>query len=70
MKRAFNSIFPRDSWTAKPVCLVILIYDKNQLEQKGYWGSKEEWGGREKVGKAIWLTRRLICVSLYDPHWS
>lgn len=30
MKCAFNSIFRHDSWTAKPVCLAILIYDKNQ----------------------------------------
>lgn len=59
--------------TAEQQCLlvlVILIYDKNQLEQKGYkgWQWKMRWAG--EGGKTLLLTGRPICVILYDLSWS
>lgn len=49
------------------VCLAILIYDKNQLEQKGYKGQQKgmRWErGAWGVSKALLLTSRPICMTL------
>lgn len=71
-RKTWNVLSTHDSWTAKPVCLAILIYDKNQLKQKGYKGRQWRMGWQGDGGEShIMDVQTHLCDSLWPQlEWN